>query len=85
MRMADMDKVALMVVGDVQLAASHRHPTATASAYSRTVSRASLSVRIPANRGWRNRLSGVHSRNSIRATMKGCSQQHAAIFAPVSP
>jgi hypothetical protein len=51
MRMDDMDKVALMVVGDVRLAASHRHPTATASAYSRTVSRASLSLRIPAKRG----------------------------------
>jgi Protein of unknown function (DUF4239) len=51
MRMDDMDKVALMAVADVQLAASHRYPAATALAHSKIVSRASLSLRIPAKRG----------------------------------
>jgi hypothetical protein len=51
MRMDDMDKVALTVVEDVRLAGSRRHPATAASAHSRTTSRASLSLRMPTNRG----------------------------------
>src|ERR1700752_1984986 len=54
-------------------------------ASSRVTSRASLSLRIPADRAWRNRRSGVNCRNSMRATRKGCSQQHRSIFAAVRP
>jgi hypothetical protein len=51
MRMDDMDKLAQAAVGDMQVAASYRHPTTAASAHSRTTSRASLSLRMPAKRG----------------------------------
>ena len=50
-RMDGMDKVALTAVHDMRLASSPRHPVTEESPYSRTTSQASLSLRIPSNRG----------------------------------
>ena len=52
MRMDDMDKVALTVLGDdLQLAAAPRHPAAQAAAHPRITPRPSLSLRDSPKRG----------------------------------
>jgi hypothetical protein len=51
MRMDDMDKVALVPADNLNLAVPLTHRLAQAAPHSRTTSRASLSLRIPAKRG----------------------------------
>ena len=47
--------------------------------------RASLSSRSPANFACRRWSEGVHSRNSIRATISGLTQMHFSMSAAVNP